>query len=143
MIYQSSEEIYELVRQFEDRTLPAAQWTHAAHLSVAATYITDHTPDEALCFLRSDIILFNVAKGGANTPSRGYHETMTLFWFWLVMGYLTHFRQGRELYQVVNEMLESPLMQADAPFRYYSRELILSVRARARWADPDLKELVF
>ncbi len=141
--YHAEEEMFDFVKQFENKTLPEEKWTHGAHLTVAAVYLTEHTPDEAICFLRSDIISFNLAKGGANTPARGYHETMTLFWVWFVMMYLVKNGRGRELVEVVNEMLADPMAGSGTPMRFYSKELITSVQARARWAEPDLKLLEF
>ena len=73
-------DILNVVRGFEDRTLPKEQWTHEAHLVTAVWYHANYSADEAICFLRSGIIAFNLAKGGKNTPQDGYHETLTLFW---------------------------------------------------------------
>lgn len=141
--YHSEEEIFDLVKKFENKTLPKEQWTHAAHVTVAAVYLTEHSPDEAICFLRSYIISYNLAVGGENTPSGGYHETMTLFWVWLTMMWLVQNGGGRDLIEVINEMLADPAMGSNAPGRYYSSDLLKSVRARARWAEPDLQPLEF
>ncbi len=139
--YHDESEILELVRQFEAKTLPAERWTHAAHLTVCAVYLLENTPDEAICFLRSNIIAYRLARGLENSPTEGYHETLTLFWIWLVMVWLGENARGRTLLNVVNDLISSELTRSDAAFRYYSRELVLSTRARARWVEPDLREL--
>lgn len=143
LTYHAEEEIFDLVKKFENKTLPKEAWTHAAHVTVAAVYLTEHSPDEAICFLRSNIISYNLAVGGENTPANGYHETMTLFWVWLTMMWLVKNGGGRDLTEVINEMLADPAMGSDAPKRFYSLELLKSVRARARWVEPDLRGLVF
>ena len=50
-----------LWRAFHDRTLPAAQWTHAAHLRIAWLHLARHELDEAHLRMRVGIIRLNAA----------------------------------------------------------------------------------
>ena len=65
---------------WEAGTLPHSQWTHAAHVAVAACYAFDLTPADALLRTRRGIIHFNNCVGTPNTDTRGYHETLTRLW---------------------------------------------------------------
>jgi hypothetical protein len=138
MNYKSEEEIYLLVKRFEEKTLPKEEWTHRAHLTVAMTYLWQHTPDEAIIFLRNDIISYNLSVGVPNNPSRGYHDTMTVFWVWVLMMYRVQFCQNYNFIESVNAFMISPYASTDFPMKYYSKELVTSVRARARFVEPDL-----
>ena len=63
-----------LLAAFLDRTLPAEQWTHHAHL-LAGTMLARRMPqDELLPFLRQAISGYNVASGGQNTDSAGHRR---------------------------------------------------------------------
>jgi hypothetical protein len=141
MTYKTEEEIYALVKQFENHTLPKEAWTHRAHLTVAMTYLWQHEPDAAICFLRSDIISYNLSVGKENTPAQGYHDSMTLFWVWVVMMYRIKYCSDYNFLEAVNAFMTSPYAATDFPMKYYSKELITSVRARARWVEPDLMEM--
>lgn len=110
-----------LWRAFSDRTLPSAQWTHAAHLRVAAMHLERYGLEEAHLLMRVGIIRLNAAQGLVETATRGYHETLTRVWLVLVGAGLASER--------------------DAPLRYYSRERLFSLEARTRWVEPDLLPL--
>lgn len=140
MHYKDTSEITSIVDRFRDLSLPASEWTHEAHLTVALWFLRYHTVDEATCFLRSGIITYNKASGGENTPVRGYHETMTLFWIKAIHAYVLRNAQ-LDVLTLVNGFLKSPYAAKDHPFTFYTRDLILSTRARAFWIDPDLRSL--
>ncbi|MDZ4405370.1 hypothetical protein [Prosthecobacter sp.] len=67
----------EFLRQFEDQSLPLECWNHRAHLKIAYLQLTRFPFDEALCRMRAGIRAYNAARGIADTPTGGYHETMT------------------------------------------------------------------
>ena len=106
---------------FHERTLPAAQWTHAAHLRVAAMHLARYSLDEAHLLMRVGIIRLNAAQGLVETATRGYHETLTRVWLVLV-GAGEH-------------------TDRNAPLRYYSRERLFSLAARTTFMEPDLAPL--
>lgn len=125
-----------LWRAFHDRTLPASQWTHAAHLRVAWLHLARHELDEAHLRMRVGIIRLNAAHGLVETPERGYHETLTRVWLVLVRAA----RRGAAGADSTS-VLSQPGLERTAPLGYYSRERLFSVEARARFVPPDLAEL--
>jgi hypothetical protein len=125
--------ISQLIAQFQARTLPINEWTHEAHLTVAFWYLWNYPKMAALCYLRSGIIAYNVAVGTVNTPSSGYHETITQFWVDIISRFLKKHRKKRALEEVLNEFLQSEASKRDTMFQYYSGEILISVTARARY----------
>lgn len=138
--YKTSEEIELLVRDFEACKLPRSQWTHDAHLTVALWYLMNRTAQEAAMSIRSGIIRYNQANGVLMTPTGGYHETMTLFWTCAVSFYLGQASEGRSLLPLANGMLRL-FGNRSLPLEYYTRERLMSWRARTSWVEPDLKPL--
>lgn len=62
-------------------TLPKPAWTHAAHVAVCAAEAWPAQPLETLAArMKAGILAYNTAVGTANTPTSGYHETLTWFW---------------------------------------------------------------
>ena len=80
MNYQRDEEIYLLVKAFEERTLPKSEWTHAAHLTVGLYYCYHNPLGVAKNLMSDGIYWLNDTHGTANTETSGYHETITIFW---------------------------------------------------------------
>ena len=130
-----------LVHFFEKRSLPIKFWTHEAHLSVATWYLTQCDKAAATCFLRSGIIAYNTAMGVKNTPENGYHETITLFWIWVIDQFIQRLGRKKTAKENVKALLESPYSNKNLPMEFYSRELLFSTKARAVWVKPDLKDL--
>jgi len=140
--YRAVREILEVVREFESRALPRGRWTHAAHLTVALWYLLQYDWPEAVGRVSRGIRLLNEAHGVGNTAGRGYHETLTLFWLRFVRSFLADGRnEARSLVALANELIAAA--GSDLPLEFYTRELLFSAEARARWAEPDLKELRF
>lgn len=120
-----------------DRTLPKPEWTHEAHLAACAWLVlerADIVPEVEL----PDIIRgYNVAAGGENTDSAGYHETLTQLYIRGVRRFLATC-EADGLLAKVNALLASDMAPRDWPLRFYSRELLFSVAARRGWVEPDL-----
>jgi hypothetical protein len=128
----------ELWLAFNASKVPAPAWTHRAHLRVAWMFLKRHPLDEAHVLMRVGIIRLNVFHGLVETPSRGYHETLTRLWLSLVAARMRTMDAPSSA-AFVDACSES--LGKDAAFRHYSRELVMSVRARAIFVEPDLLPL--
>ena len=139
--YRSAAEVLKLVRDFEFCTLPRAEWTHRAHLTVALWYCLRHPFAEATRLIRVGIKKYNHAHGIVTTVESGYHETMTLFWARIVRGFLDKASPvDCSLAALANDLCER-YGDKSLPFAYYTRERLMSVEARSNWVEPDLKDL--
>lgn len=138
--FRTGEEMFELLRRFEDCTLPRERWTHAAHLTVALWHLLQYDWPEAVARVRRGIKRYNAAHGVRTTPTGGYHETLTLFWLRAVRAFLEAERnEARSLVHLANELAETH--DKSLPLEHYTRELLFSPEARAHWVEPDLKPL--
>ena len=135
-LYNTEKEILDLVTSFRDRTLPVQEWTHEAHLVTALWYNKTYDEFEALCYLLSGIITYNVVAGGQNTPERGYHETLTIFWCKILREFINKNRD-LSLVDLCDTLFKSEWTSKDLPLQFYSRDLLFSVKARASWVEPD------
>ena len=133
--------ILELVNQFEQEILPKEQWTHEAHLAVGCFYVFTYGKDVALEKIRVNIKKYNVATGGENTTSSGYHETITVFWIWNIQRFLEK-QPNKELKAFVKSFISSSFADKNQPFIYYSKDLLLSTQARLKFEFPDLLPFV-
>jgi hypothetical protein len=137
--YAATDEIRDLVRGFEDTTLPYGRWNHAAHLTVALWYLLWYGADEALIRVRASLRRYNAAH--AHEPMRvGYHETMTRFWLWVVHQHLRRTPIAGSLADFANDVV-ARFGDRELPFRYYSAERLMSDTARVAWVEPDLEDL--
>src|SRR3954471_10611137 len=91
-----------LVRAFERCTLPAAEWTHREHLTVAVWYLLHHPREDATDRIREGILRFNRSHGNAT----GYHETLTLAWSAVIARFLGEQDHGQPLSTLVGKLLE-------------------------------------
>ncbi|MEP6671114.1 MAG: hypothetical protein ABJF10_18280 [Chthoniobacter sp.] len=74
----------EFLRQFADCTLPYVHWTHRAHLRVAYLYVTQFGLADAIPKVTAGIRAYNRSQNIVDTPTSGYHETMTVAWLHIV-----------------------------------------------------------
>lgn len=138
--YRTTGDLESLVRAFEACTLPRSEWTHQAHLTVALWYLVHCSGREATARIRNGIKRYNAANGVQTTKDGGYHETITLFWICIISKYLLLADAGCSLVEITNGMI-ARFSDGRFPFEYYSRELLMSWRARTSWVEPDLKPL--
>ncbi|MET0647244.1 MAG: hypothetical protein ABW208_11530 [Pyrinomonadaceae bacterium] len=138
-LYQSDEEVEEVVRRFESCELPPADFNHREHLLVALCYLLRMGEADAAERVRARINAY-VAAHGVN-PSL-YHETITVFWLKRVRAYVARAGDGLGLAEMTNA-LAAECGSSRLVFDYYSKELIDSEAARREWVEPDLKPLDF
>ncbi|MGB5962607.1 MAG: hypothetical protein WBG73_18355 [Coleofasciculaceae cyanobacterium] len=132
------EEIVNLIKAFENCTLPRDEWTHQAHLIVALWYLTHSSQLEAIKGIRERIQNYNNAIGIKTTKDSGYHETITLFWINIVCQYLIVEEKNLPVVDLVNG-LNSHYNNPRLPLEYYSCDRLMSWQARRSWIEPDLK----
>jgi hypothetical protein len=128
------------LRSFEEGTLAKSEWTHGAHVAAAASYLFDSNFERVLPLMRARIRAFNVAVGGANTATSGYHETLTRFWLLIVADSLrqhpptSRLDAARHAVQVFGEARALHTL-------YYSGDVVKDSAARREWRPPDLLPL--
>lgn len=120
------------LQSFEDCSLGAKCWTHAAHVRMGWLVLETSTSfDEAINRIRNGIMRFNSSKN-----SIGYHETITIAFARLI--------DSRRL---AGETLEGfvarnpDLNDNDCLKRFYSQEILTSEKARQQFVEPDLAPL--
>jgi hypothetical protein len=138
VLYVEAAEIEDLVRDFREKRLPLSRWSHQAHLTVGIWYLSRMPAKAAMPLIRDGIWHYNESQGVINTGVRGYHETITRFYIWSIGKYLASADGSRSLLDLTNGLLTSAFGAKEFPFRFYSRERLLSVEARRFWVEPDL-----
>jgi len=141
MVYKSNAEIALLFKGLLTRTLPKADWTHAAHFAAAMAMVSDDNYD-AVQDMPGLIRAYNEATGVQNTDSDGYHHTITLASLMAAQHVLTR-SAALPLYQSVNQLLASKYGRSDWLLSYWTSECLFSVKARQIWVGPDIKNLPF
>ena len=134
--YENEEDVLAMVRSFEDATISHDDWKHAEHLVVALYYLAHHDPETAYDKMRRGIL--NLLENGFKVDLKKempYHETITLFWMRVVAEYNAS-KNGVSLLEKANEVAYK--WDKDYPLKFYSRELLFSVEARARFVPGDL-----
>ncbi len=129
-----------LIKGFEAGTWPAAEWTHQSHIYMALWYLSKSPPEEASIQIKQGIRLYNERQGGENTPTSGYHETITEFYIRILSSYIsrTNFSGEDASWQWLQN---EPFMDKEFPLTYYSETYLMTPLARATWCDPDLQPI--
>lgn len=136
----TDDEVALLAERLLDRTLPKDQWTHAAHLT--ATLRLVRTRDRDLERDLPDIIrAYNVAVGGVNDDTSGYHETITQAYLAAIRAFAAALPPGVSDGEAAARLLATPLGDKAWPLSHWSRDRLFSVEARRGWVAPDLAPL--
>ncbi len=134
------EALARFLQAFEDGTLDKYEWTHGAHVAAAAWYLHGSSYDAVLPLMRHRIQSFNLSVGGQNTPTSGYHETLTRFWLRIV-DHLLH-TQKPSTSLAAAQLAVANYGEARALHNeYYSGDVVKDTAARLGWRSPDLKSL--
>ena len=121
--------------------LPREAWTHEAHLAACTWLVRDRPDIDIERELPAIISTYNVAVGGVNDDTQGYHETITQVYIAGVRAHLAEVSSDMPLYEAVNTLLLSDRGGRDLPLRFYSKDLLFSVQARRGFVAPDRASL--
>ncbi len=130
------EALTRFIRQWQECALPMAEWTHGAHVAVAAYFAFDLGAEQLFSAMRRGILKLDESHGTVNGPDRGYHETLTRFWS-LVMG--SFVRRGRfaSRLEAVRQAVARFGPERDLHRLYYNFDVVKSRRAREEAIEPE------
>jgi len=131
-----SAEMEQLVREFEDCTLKPDDFHHRDHLAVALWYEYKNSDSEPSDRFRASLLKFVQH----NQLAHVYHETITLFWIKVVHHFYRNC-ENKESLAVLVEGISKEYGDHRVIYDYYSKDLLGSDEAKARWVEPDLKQL--
>ena len=123
------------------RSLPRDEWTHEAHLAATTWLMLRHPEIDLDVELPGIISRYNESVGGINSDAEGYHDTITRAYLRGVRLFLDEADFDRSVHELVNELLMSPMGRRDWPLRFWSKERLMSVDARRRFVEPDLRAM--
>lgn len=126
---------HEIVARFEAGTLAADAFDHAAHLYLAAHCALSLPRAVALDGLRGRLQTFLRRQGVRTTRDRGYHETLTRFWFERVVDQVTA-HPDLDL-DGLAPILRARLGDKRMALQCYSRDRLMSWAARTGWFPPE------
>ncbi|HEV8407122.1 MAG TPA: hypothetical protein VGQ34_04235 [Sphingomicrobium sp.] len=139
--FHSDAEIEHLGEGLLARSLQRSNWTHEAHLAATTYLLLKRRDIEIDKELPGIIRRYNESVGGVNSDSEGYHETITRMFLSGVRLFLGKADPSGPLFELVNELLISPMGRRDWPLCFYSPERLFSVEARLHFVDPDVRPL--
>ncbi len=127
------------LRQFEDCSWPFPQWKHRQHVKAAYLYLRRWSLPEAIERIRTGIKRYNAAHQVPEAIGRGYHETITQAWMRLVDFILRRYGPAATADEFCDQHPE--LAEFKVLRLFYSRELLMSARAKAEFVQPDITPL--
>jgi hypothetical protein len=139
-VLASEESLDRFLHAFFHHTLPKPQWTHAAHVTLAACLLHKADVPSVLPIVRNAIRSYNVSVGTQNTDTSGYHETLTVFWLRVVAQSLGQSPSASRL-EAVRNVVAAHGVERTLHRHYYSTDLVTCTGARRSWVEPDLKPL--
>jgi hypothetical protein len=124
---------------FESLAIPLAEWNHRAHVTVAYLYLRDLPFDQATARMRRGLGAILGHFKIEETPTQGYHETLTLAWMRVIAAMMNAYGpcDGPDAFLEQHPHLTSRYLLR----LYYTRDRIMSAEARRAWVEPDLAPL--
>jgi hypothetical protein len=134
--YSTEKEILDVIKAFETATIEREKWRHAEHLIVANYYLTNSDSlSDAYNKMRGGIFNLLKAFGVDLSKEMPYHETLTMFWMKTVDEF-RNTKNGYSMLDICNELTGK--FDKEYPLRFYSRDLLFSDEARARFVEADI-----
>lgn len=136
----SAERIATLAAAFDAAAVPAGEFTHRAHVTVAVHHLHRYGVHEGGRRVREGILRLNAANGIVQTPTRGFHETITQVYLRVLGDFVSRAAAGADTTTLANAAWRE-LGDPALPLRWYSRDRLMSWEARSGWVEPDLAAL--
>lgn len=136
--YADDEAIRALTRGLLDTTWPEPDWKHREHCVATLGLVLFYPEMDLDRELPGIIKRYNLAQGGQNTETSGYHHSMTLLYLNAIRHFVRTLPPNTSAGVAARMLLQSPIGKKDYPLRYYSRECIMSKEARLGWVKPDV-----
>jgi hypothetical protein len=124
----------QLVRRFEDCTLPNGAFRHADHVRVAWVYLGRHPVLAAASRFAESLKRFAAAHGRSGL----YHETLTYAYLFLIHDRIATRGRGATWAEFAEANPDLMLSRPSALLEYYSPERLGSDLARQVFLWPDL-----
>ena len=132
----------ELLKQFEDLSLPFSQWTHRAHVKVAYLYLRAHPFEEALVLIRKGIKAYNAANQVSEGPTSGYNETTTHAFLQLIAATMAAYGESMPTPTADSFCDTHPQLMTRNVLRFfYSPQRRMHPLAKTQFIEPDLTPL--
>src|SRR5580698_1538850 len=124
------------LQQFESAAWPLQDWHHQQHIKIAYLYLCRYPLDTAIAKMCSGVKKYNAAHKVPEGLDRGYHETMTQAWMRLVYFTLCEYgpAENADTFYEANPQLS----QKKTLRFFYTRETVMSPKAKAEFVPPDL-----
>lgn len=120
--------------QFESHTLENAAFRHREHVRLTWIYLTGEPPAAVEARLCRALLALAASHGVAQR----FHHTLTVAWVRIIESAR---RPHPDMpFDALVRACPS-LLDKDAPLAYYTRDVLYSDEARARWVEPNLKPL--
>jgi hypothetical protein len=133
---------HELLSQFENLTLPFAQWTHRAHVKVAYLYLRQHPFPQAMEKLRNGIKAYNAANNRPDGPTEGYNETTTHAMAHLICAVMRAYDKTHPVTTADSFCDMHPQLMSQYVLRFfYTVQKRTDPRAKFEFVEPDLTAL--
>jgi hypothetical protein len=133
---QDEARLAEFFATWEAGKLPKSEWTHAAHVAMAAWHAYEYGVDATFARMKAGIIRHNESVGTANTETSGYHETLTRFWAGEICAVIGAGNYGSR-FEAVRAAVRKFAEERDRFRRFYSFDVVGDRRARREWIPPD------
>lgn len=135
-LLESESELQRFVEAWKSGRLPKAQWTHAAHVAMAAYFAFYHVADATFAIMKAGILHHNTSVSTPNTEDTGYHETLTRFWAGEIGAFIRCGRFRSRL-EAVRAAVAEFGGDRDRFRLSYSFDVLRDRRARREWVAPD------
>jgi hypothetical protein len=133
----SERTLSQLVERWSEGTLPATEWTHAAHVAACSYLVWNNTLADTYRLMKAGLYRFNEATGTPNTDEHGYHETLTRFWCTLLF-FSIHRGHFSGCLEAARAMVERFGSMSRVDRDYYSFDDLANRDSRRRWIAPDV-----
>lgn len=135
----ADEDDCELLRAFESCKIPHGEWDHRAHVRVGYLYLCRFGWPAALNRMRAGICALNASHDVPDQLDRGYHETITHCFLWLLHATVVSGGpccSSSDFCDRHPELLEKRVL-----LTFYSKERLFSAEAKRAFVEPDVADL--